>query len=97
MANLICNYCDESVDLDTNLEHFVDNEQEICEKQINNLDSIEYGEKTYYHSDGELELVETSDGEFDRDEDLPAHQAEFIEALNFTEEEERNNAKFPER
>ena len=97
MSVIYCSYCGNYVDTDFNLEHWIDNDGEICEKQINNLDSIEYGGKTYYHSDGELELVETSDGEFDRDEDLPAHQAEFIEALNFTEEEERNNAKFPER
>ncbi len=95
MSNIYCHYCDKEIDLDFYLDHFSDSELDICIVRLDNLDSIKYGQATYYHNKGDLELVETSEGEFDTD--LFGYQLEFREAMREREEENKNNAQFPER
>ncbi len=93
-----CEYCDEMVDTDFNLEHWADSEFEVCMKQIDNLEQIEYANKTFYFQEDKsgvyLELIEVEEGEFDS---IEGHSNEFLEAIEYRNEERKLDHKFPER
>ena len=92
MSITICEYCDEYVDMDTNLEHWIDDEGQICEKEINKLDYIDRGDKRFYHNEGEFVYREYPEGTFET-----GHDNEFAEIIEDEANEAKLNHKYPNR
>ncbi len=99
MSMMMCPYCDQLIDTDNDLEHWADDEFEICQKELESLEMIEYGCKRFYYTDGggenqELVLTEISEGVFDRG---AGYYHDFVEALDDHENEKKLDHKFPNR